>query len=102
MGNRFDNCKAALNHLYSEAGFYVANDAKDHEFQPCKGIQAMARLNPKEAMPAVAVWQGLVDALGDYNCEGFNYDWRKWGCPRYSATLPNKFRNLIEPLVKRD
>lgn len=73
-------------------------DAEGLEFRPFDGIDGLRRMNPCEHAPPINVWSKLVDGLKHqhYNPISFNYDWRKWGCPRYSKTLVEKFRVLIE------
>jgi pimeloyl-ACP methyl ester carboxylesterase len=91
-------CKERVN---GETEYYVA-DAEGYEVRPIKGIDSLSRLNPRENLPPVAVWKNLNDKLQtEFSLEAFNYDWRKWGCPRFSRALPSRFKMEVERAYRR-
>merc|ERR1719291_533828 len=64
-------------------------------------MEGIKMMNPKDRFgQAIKVWHGLIETLQqDHHCEGFCYDWRKWGCPKYVKTVVQNFRELVEPLT---
>jgi len=74
----------------------IAESVSGVRIRPVRGTAGISTLNPGEWVP-VDVWRQLVNSLGtDFNCQAFNYDWRRWGDQVYAERLTDMFRAEIE------
>merc|ERR1712137_1334982 len=78
---------------------YVA-DQQGFELRPHEGLDGIKVINPRDpSILHIVAWKHLIESLearNDCNVVALNYDFRKWGCPRYSKTMPLRFRELVE------
>jgi len=86
-------------------GFCVA-DWDNYEVRAASSLAGIISLNHgrlgglSNVIPEILVWKGMVDSLkGCYHQISLNYDWRKFGCPRFSNIVVDKFRIEAENAV---
>jgi len=79
-------------------GLPKAMDAEGITVNVVQGRDGIDSVNPFDSSwDDIECFRPMIDGLSkDFNVECMNYDWRKWGCPHFSKTIPPRFKALVE------
>jgi len=77
-------------------GTQVASTYDSAEVRVHEGLDGIAALNPGE-LPPIDLWRTFIEQFNDdYSLAAFNYDWRRWGDPKYAEECVDSFKHHVE------